>query len=61
MIIDPWGAIIAQGSDKIPPGKSDNEGTFVLADIDLSYLETLREEIPLWSQRRNDVYPVLDI
>lgn len=58
MIIDPWGTIIAQDSDKIMNMKGINseEGSFVMADIDLGYLMGLREEIPLEGQRREDIY-----
>ncbi|CAO1618720.1 unnamed protein product [Sympodiomycopsis kandeliae] len=51
-IVDPWGVIIAQCSD----ATQDRE-SFALAEIDLSLLETIRTEMPLWEQRRHDVYP----
>ena len=54
MIVDPWGSIVAQCSD-MPPF----EPTFCLADITLPPLEKVRADMPLWSQRRNDVYPSL--
>jgi predicted amidohydrolase len=47
MIVDPWGKVVArcgQASD-----------TFALADIDLEYVRQVRRDMPLWTQRRNDV------
>ncbi|CBQ68600.1 probable NIT2-nitrilase [Sporisorium reilianum SRZ2] len=52
MIVDPWGSIIAQCPD-IQPYKP----TFCLADIDLESLENTRNEMPLWEQRRGDIFP----
>ncbi|KAK0526357.1 Carbon-nitrogen hydrolase [Tilletia horrida] len=52
MIVDPWGSVVAQCSDMQP-----YEPTFCLADVDLRRLESLRAEMPLWDQRRTDVYP----
>ncbi|TKY89631.1 hypothetical protein EX895_001416 [Sporisorium graminicola] len=52
MIVDPWGSIIAQCPD-IQPYKP----TFCLADIDLGSLENTRKEMPLWEQRRDDIFP----
>ncbi|PWY97212.1 putative NIT2-nitrilase [Testicularia cyperi] len=54
MIVDPWGSIVAQCPD-IQPYKP----TFCLADIDLESLENTRQEMPLWSQRRGDIFPEL--
>ncbi|KAF4533445.1 hypothetical protein B566_EDAN001171 [Ephemera danica] len=48
MVIDPWGTVIAQCS----------EGTGIcLAEVDLAYVRRIREEMPIWSHRRTDVYP----
>jgi len=68
-IVDPWGSVIAQCSD-IP--RKDGEGDFCLAEIDLDRLQSVRQgllfqtvlfligaDMPLWEQRRNDVYPVI--
>lgn len=54
MIVDPWGSVIAQAPD-IQPYKP----TFCLADIDLESLEATRQEMPLWEQRRGDIFPEL--
>lgn len=59
MIVDPWGNVVAQTTDRQPKGESDDEGTFVLADIDLEWAEQIQEQMPLWEQRRLDVYPEL--
>lgn len=31
-----------------------------MADINLDWVEKIRLEMPLWEQRRLDVYPALD-
>lgn len=59
MIVSPWGDVIAQVSDRMPDGsRGDDEGTFVLADIDLDWLGRVRQEMPLWEQRRADIYSI---
>lgn len=57
-IVDPWGTVVAQCRD-VPQGSGEDEGVFALAEIDLEWLEKLRKEMPLWEQRRTDVYPLL--
>ncbi|KAG0661860.1 Carbon-nitrogen hydrolase [Rhodotorula mucilaginosa] len=61
MIVDPWGSVIAQASTRppdYPPNEEDiDAGTFVSAELDLDWLHQLRKEMPLWEQRRTDVYP----
>lgn len=52
MIVDPWGSVVAQCPD-IQPYKP----TYCLADIDLESLENTRQEMPLWEQRRGDIFP----
>lgn len=63
MIVDPWGDVIAQAHDRQPKmaGAIDieTEGTFVMANIDLDWLKSVREGMPLWEQRRTDIYPIL--
>ena len=66
--MDPWGSVVAQCSD-IP--RKDGEGDFCLAEIDLDRLESVRQgeihrglehlmvDMPLWEQRRHDVYPMV--
>jgi deaminated glutathione amidase len=43
MIIDPWGCIVAECSDRVG---------FVIADIDRSYLEKVRRSVPSLAHRR---------
>lgn len=50
MIVDPWGVIVATASD--------DEGV-VTAEIDLAYIETVRERYPLMRQRRPELYSAL--
>ncbi|CAI5446284.1 unnamed protein product [Caenorhabditis angaria] len=47
MIIDPWGAVIAQCSERVD---------MAFAEIDLDYVAELREMQPVFSHRRNDLY-----
>ena len=64
--MDPWGSVVAQCSD-IP--RKDGEGDFCLGEIDMDRLSSVRQgisllnkvniDMPLWDQRRNDVYPVI--
>lgn len=49
LIVDPWGTVLAQAPDV------DTGPRIITADIDLSVLKTVRENMPLWSQRRPDV------
>lgn len=50
MIVDPWGVIVATASDE--------EGV-VTAEIDLGFIETVRERYPLLRQRRPELYAAL--
>ena len=47
MIIDPWGTIVAQCRD--------GEGVAV-ADVDVTWLQTVRRRIPVHQHRREDLY-----
>ncbi len=50
MVIDPWGKVISEIKD----------GTDVaIVDLDFSILDKTRKEMPVWSHRRNDIYPPL--
>ncbi|XP_059142934.1 nitrilase and fragile histidine triad fusion protein NitFhit-like isoform X2 [Physella acuta] len=47
MVVDPWGAIVAQCSEG--PG-------VCLAEIDLDYVDRVRSDMPVWQHRRTDLY-----
>lgn len=47
-IIDPWGNMTVQCSDKEPD--------LGAAEIDLAYVEDVRKKIPNWGHRRPDLY-----
>ncbi|ODV91409.1 hypothetical protein CANCADRAFT_32063 [Tortispora caseinolytica NRRL Y-17796] len=49
MIVDPWGTVIAQC-----PNTSDP--CIAIADINLEYLHQIRYRMPLWDQRRTDIF-----
>lgn len=51
MIIDPWGTIVAQCSEKTD---------MVLAEIDLNLLKQIRQNMPCENHRRTDVYPKIE-
>ncbi|CAG8750151.1 4041_t:CDS:2, partial [Acaulospora morrowiae] len=47
-IVDPNGQIIAT---------TEHKEDIIYADIDLEYLKTVRQSIPIYNQRRFDLYP----
>ncbi|XP_014879469.1 omega-amidase NIT2 [Poecilia latipinna] len=48
-VVNPWGEVIA---------KAGHEESIIYADIDLQYLADVRQQIPISSQRRDDLYAV---
>ncbi|XP_072287646.1 omega-amidase NIT2 [Pyxicephalus adspersus] len=48
-VVSPWGEVIA---------KAGSDETITSADIDLQYLADIRQQIPIHSQRRHDLYSV---
>ncbi|XP_054829961.1 omega-amidase NIT2 [Eublepharis macularius] len=48
-VVNPWGEIIA---------KAGAEETVIYADIDLKKLAEVRQQIPIFSQKRSDLYTV---
>lgn len=50
LVVDPWGTVIARARDE--------EG-ITYAQIDLDYLDKVREQIPSLENRRTDVYEVM--
>ncbi|XP_068213164.1 omega-amidase NIT2 [Palaemon carinicauda] len=49
-MVNPWGEIIAT---------TEHEETIVYSDIDLDYVEKVRQMIPLGNQKRKDLYDVV--
>ncbi len=47
MIVDPWGLVLAQASDRV---------CHILADLDLERQNEIRTRLPALSNRRSDVY-----
>ena len=47
LAVNPWGQVIAQLEEK--PG-------ILMADLDFTQIEEVREAIPIWKQRRKDLY-----
>ncbi|TIB71057.1 hypothetical protein E3Q24_02522 [Wallemia mellicola] len=64
MVVNPWGEIVTQLStyDNIPSpfekeqDMPDTSSEIAYFDIDLDYLNNVRASMPLWQQRRQDVY-----
>ncbi|XP_055423897.1 omega-amidase NIT2 isoform X3 [Bubalus kerabau] len=48
-VVNPWGEVLA---------KAGTEETIVYADIDLKKLAEIRQQIPIFSQKRSDLYAV---
>ncbi|KAJ8255840.1 hypothetical protein COCON_G00197040 [Conger conger] len=48
-VVSPWGEVVSQAG---------SEETVVYADIDLQYLSDMRQQFPISSQRRSDLYSV---
>ncbi|KAH3675541.1 hypothetical protein WICMUC_002630 [Wickerhamomyces mucosus] len=53
LIVDPWGTIVAEVSDI---DNSSESLSLAIADIDLNLVKKTRDNIPLWDQRRPDVF-----
>lgn len=49
-VVNPWGTVIA---------KAGHEEEIVYAEIDTSYLDEVRQQIPITKQKRNDLYKVV--
>lgn len=50
MIIDPWGKILASADP------NSDEPQVIVADLDLEAQKKIRTDMPLWNQRRRDVF-----
>lgn len=50
MVVDPWGKIIASADP------SNSEPQLIIADLDLEAQEKVRTNMPLWNQRRRDIF-----
>lgn len=53
LIINPWGEIIAS-ADK--DGQEDDQ--LIVANLDMDFLESVRDKMPLMDQRRNDLFDI---
>ena len=49
LVSDPWGRLLC---------RADGQETTLYADIDLTMLESIREQLPILSARRTDLYEV---
>lgn len=48
LIVDPWGAILAEVQDDKPG--------YALADVDLDHLKQVRSRLPVWTDRKPELY-----
>jgi len=51
-IVNPWAEILS---------KASSEEEIIFADIDLDYLESIKMQIPIGFQKRNDLYEIKDL
>lgn len=51
MIIDPWGNILAEGNE---------QETVIVANIDINEVQDMRARIPIFADRRPDVYKIFE-
>lgn len=52
MVCDPWGIVLKEGESK---------ESIIYADIDLKKEKTVRNELPLLKNRRNDIYQIKEL
>lgn len=48
-IVSPWGQVLS---------KADEKEAVVIADLDLTAVDEMRQNIPCWKQKRSDLYEV---
>jgi len=51
-IVNPWGAF---------SGQTDERESIVYADVDLDYVRSIREQLPLLQHRREDIYRIEEL
>ena len=59
LIIDPWGAVVVECSTYTDRGPVDEDGDYYelgVAELDMDKLEKVRENMPLWKHKRDDVF-----
>lgn len=49
-ITDPWGKVVA---------KASHEEEIIYGDVDMKHCDEVREQIPIYFQRRNDIYDTI--
>ena len=50
-VISPWGEVIATAG---------TEEEIIYGSLDFENVSSMRQNIPCWSQKRNDIYEVID-
>jgi len=51
LAVDPWGTVLT---------RADSEDTILYADLDLSRIDAVRQQLPILSARRTDLYEVCE-
>ena len=49
-VINPWGEVIS---------RADAEETIITAELKMDEVDTMRRNIPYWTQKRSDLYEVI--
>ncbi|XP_046669322.1 omega-amidase NIT2 isoform X2 [Homalodisca vitripennis] len=52
MVVDPWGKILQQ---------ADSQEETVIVDLDLAEIDNVRKQIPVYYQRREDLYDTIEV
>lgn len=52
IVVEPWGSVVAH---------ADAESTILYADIDLDRVEAIRQQLPILSARRTDLYEMKEL
>ena len=50
MLVDPWGQVI---------GQAEEGEEIIVADVDFKKVDEVREQIPIFKQRRTDLYETI--
>ncbi|XP_055908895.1 omega-amidase NIT2-like [Eupeodes corollae] len=52
MVVDPWGRVMCEAGE---------ERDIIIADIDFTMVDEVRKQIPIYGQRRTDIYDTIKI
>ena len=52
IVVEPWGSVVAH---------ADVETTILYADLDLARVDAIRQQLPILSARRTDLYEMKEL